>query len=366
MASARDLSRVQNQVWHGSVPLEIRLAPAECRTYTESDAYLIQVPRLSYLPFLLPRLHAFFAPALIDPSIPPSAGWFSVDSVPLKWHHPLGLLYDLYAGAEPYNTLPPASPPPSSPTTSSSTQENDTSNNNDADADTSAPPHPLPWRLTLSYAPPPPSLLPLDPALKAMHDAFVNAVKEADFLRNGSAKAAMSLSKADSDALWAALQAHARAPFAAVNARLVNPPGVVLRHVPLKVYLPAAPAPATAADSSTTAGAQAQPSPSASVSAANAPRTLRVVQAPIPPRLAPPTSSSGSSNTPSSKHAPIQTLGTALNGLLPSLFPSRRSALLAQPVLHGAVVPMGAPLEELGRAAAYADGFLHIVVVMMG
>ena len=61
-----------------------------------------------------------------------------------------------------------------------------------------------------------------------------------------------------------------------------------------------------------------------------------------------------------------QTLGTALNGVLPTLFPSRRNPLLAQPVLHGAVIPMSAHIEELGRAAAYPDGFLHVAVSMLG
>lgn len=55
----------------------------------------------------------------------------------------------------------------------------------------------------------------------------------------------------------------------------------------------------------------------------------------------------------------------ALNQILPTVFPSRRNPVLATPVLHGAVVPMGAPVEELMRAAAFADGFLHIVVVML-
>lgn len=40
--------------------------------------------------------------------------------------------------------------------------------------------------------------------------------------------------------------------------------------------------------------------------------------------------------------------------------------MLAQPVLHGAVAPMAALVEDLGRAAAYADGFLHVAVVMLG
>ena len=60
-----------------------------------------------------------------------------------------------------------------------------------------------------------------------------------------------------------------------------------------------------------------------------------------------------------------QTLGTALNALLPSIFPSRRNPILAQAVLHGAVVPLAATMEELLRAGAYPDGFLHVAVVMM-
>lgn len=61
-----------------------------------------------------------------------------------------------------------------------------------------------------------------------------------------------------------------------------------------------------------------------------------------------------------------QTLGSALYLLLPTLFPSRRTPILAKPVLHGAVVPMGASVEELLRGAAYLDGWLHLGVVMMG
>jgi autophagy-related protein 5 len=60
-----------------------------------------------------------------------------------------------------------------------------------------------------------------------------------------------------------------------------------------------------------------------------------------------------------------QTLGTSLNNLLPTLFPSRKSPLLALPILHGSVVPLSTHIETLGEGASYADGFLHIVVVMI-
>lgn len=60
-----------------------------------------------------------------------------------------------------------------------------------------------------------------------------------------------------------------------------------------------------------------------------------------------------------------QTIGTALNQILPTLFPSRRSPLLAQAVLHGAVLPLSVSVEDLLRTTAHLDGWLHIAVVMM-
>jgi autophagy-related protein 5 len=61
----------------------------------------------------------------------------------------------------------------------------------------------------------------------------------------------------------------------------------------------------------------------------------------------------------------IQTLGSALNQMLPSLFPSRRDPILAEPILHGASLPFRAPLEEVMRVAAYADGWIHLSIVML-
>ncbi|KAH0423470.1 hypothetical protein KCU90_g8731, partial [Aureobasidium melanogenum] len=97
------IANIQKKVWAGSLPLEIRLASADCRTYDETDPYLINLPRLSYLAFLLPRLHAFFSPQLIDPSIPFHNAWLSFENVALKYHYPIGLLYDLFSGAAPSN-----------------------------------------------------------------------------------------------------------------------------------------------------------------------------------------------------------------------------------------------------------------------
>lgn len=65
----------------------------------------------------------------------------------------------------------------------------------------------LPWRLTVHFTEWPEHVLVRpDAEGKVLHDAFINSVKEADFLRNGTAKGIMSLSKEDSTALWTAVQ----------------------------------------------------------------------------------------------------------------------------------------------------------------
>lgn len=74
--------------------------------------------------------------------------------------------------------------------------------------------------------------------------------------------------------------------------------------------------------------------------------------------------SSGSSSSRTSTQ--LQTVGTALHSFFPHLFPSRRTPVLAKPVLHGAVLPMSAPVEEVVRSSAYGDGWAYIVIRMTG
>lgn len=191
------IANLQSQIWNGSLPLEIRLAAADCRTYNDSEPYLIQYPRLSYLGFLLPRLHAFFSSSLIDPGVPAHDAWLSFEEVPLKWHYPAGLLYDLYSGVEPANI--------------ERLGANDQVSESHAvvgEADVA----PMAWRLVIHYSDfPDNQLIQLDPDGRAMLDAYINAVKEADFVRNGTARTVMSLSKEDSDNLWQAVESRASA-----------------------------------------------------------------------------------------------------------------------------------------------------------
>lgn len=113
--------------------------------------------------------------------------------------------------------------------------------------------------------------------------------------------------------------------YTKINSILLNP-ATPLKNIPLRIYIPSSPS------ESATLG------------------SFKIVQTLVPPKTA---------------ARETMTLGAALNAILPSLFPSRRDAILAEPVLHGAPVPFRAPLEELMRDAAYADGWLHLTVLMI-
>ncbi|KAL6716481.1 Autophagy protein 5 [Lecanora helva] len=142
---------LQDAIWEGSLPIEIRLSASECH-----------------------------------PEVIPYDGWFSFEDVPLKWQYPLGLLYDLFSGASPFQASGP--------------KEHSASPTEDAEDG-------LPWRLTLHFTEwPEQALVRPDAEGKMHHDAYINSVKEADFLRNGTAKGIMSLSKEDSTQLWNAVQ----------------------------------------------------------------------------------------------------------------------------------------------------------------
>ncbi|KAH6674256.1 autophagy protein Apg5-domain-containing protein [Halenospora varia] len=246
---------MQSHIWSSTIPLYI--------THPSSTTpYLIRIPRLSYLPLLLPRLTLFFGPC----------SSFSHEGIPLK-NLPVGLLCDLYQPS-------------------------------------------LPWRLTLGDGP-----------LFDMHDTFMNSVKEADFIRYGTAQGIMSMSKDDSTQLWNAVQDNDFTSFSRVQNILLNS-ARPLKHIPIRIYIPSAPSP----NDDHPLG------------------SFKIVQTLI---------------TPKTQSREVQTLGAALNQALPTLFPSRRDPILAEPVLHGAVVPMRAPLEEVMREAAYADGWLHLCVVMI-
>lgn len=129
--------------------------------------------------------------------------------------------------------------------------------------------------------------------------------------------------------------------FQRISNMLLPPPSQSFRNIPIRIFIPLPP------DSETP--------------------SLKVVQSLVSPTLSPASMTTSQALPSRGSPAPqTQTMGTALHSLLPHLFPSRRTPVLAKPVLHGAAVPMSTPVEELVRSSMYGDGWLYVVIRMMG
>lgn len=124
-------------------------------------------------------------------------------------------MHDLFSGCAPFPSSSHAADPYTSTLpTSSRKKEDEIENEEGEEGDEEQRSSGLPWRLTLHFSDwPDEQLVRLDAEGKVLHDAFINCVKEADFLRNGTAKGIMALSKEDSTMLWQAVMERMCTPF---------------------------------------------------------------------------------------------------------------------------------------------------------
>ena len=89
---------LQRDVWQGQVPCVFSLAPEEITTMSAEPprSHYMLLPRHSYLPSAAAMVVAHFkafAPAFARDH----EAWFEVDGgQPLKWHLPIGVLFDLH------------------------------------------------------------------------------------------------------------------------------------------------------------------------------------------------------------------------------------------------------------------------------
>lgn len=149
----------RKQVWSAAVPLQLHLHPSEISASSQSapSPFLILAPRNGYLPLLETDIRQHFARV-----IPPNSDsiWFDYEGLPLKWHIPTGVLYDLLVAE-----------------------------------------FERPWNLTVHFRAYPTEALTLC-EVEAVKWNFVNALKEASYIMYGSTKSIMNMSQLDQVELW--------------------------------------------------------------------------------------------------------------------------------------------------------------------
>ncbi|KAJ3271036.1 autophagy protein 5 [Terramyces sp. JEL0728] len=118
-------------------------------------------PRISYLPQIYKQIDETLE-SIDQPKLDYSKTWCSYANKGLKWHLPIGLLYDLNRGVF------------------------------------------APWTVTLNESDMPSDLFIWD-SENCLYDIFMSLYKEADYIRNGSIKKVMGLALNNTTDLWDAL-----------------------------------------------------------------------------------------------------------------------------------------------------------------
>ncbi|KAG2448028.1 hypothetical protein HYH02_007055 [Chlamydomonas schloesseri] len=210
-AAQQAVTRVQEQTWATRIPVHLSLAPDNISSPSAVRPIYLMAPRQGYLNVLAAQAWPHLQHVL--PSVPGRSTprpWFDCCGVPLKWHLPCGVLYDLLnVGGQ------------------------------------------LPWRLTVHYTHPPDSLAGWETGATPLAQ-FMNCLKESSYVCRGpdGAGAVMRTGSSQQEALWGAVGAGDLPAYrAALGALKVSPQSRQgqVPNIPVRLLLRRPPPPSGAA-----------------------------------------------------------------------------------------------------------------------
>ncbi|PWN45900.1 hypothetical protein IE81DRAFT_129854 [Ceraceosorus guamensis] len=293
--SAADSSALRRIVWEARVPVAVSIHPSDLPPGAAASSsvdptapptkYYMTAPRVSYFPLHLEELRIglvepMFAHAgVVSSEIPPVDGWWleeerssdksaamavsarAAQASALKWHWPVGLLYDHFtrnAAPTAHGLAPSTSQAPTSSLQASRLRRSSVLSEVESEEPAAQAfatqaqsrsvfvpePPPVPWKLVLhlrtapsTSAPPssaPTSTLtatatnavqssvaPNQPnTVELAKASFMSMVKEADFVRWGSTRRVTNLRKADQDNLWTGVVSHNFELYSSIASKL--------------------------------------------------------------------------------------------------------------------------------------------------
>ncbi|ESO88917.1 hypothetical protein LOTGIDRAFT_203132 [Lottia gigantea] len=190
MAEDREVLR---EIWEGRIPVCFSLAEEEIYTGEPPDLYYLLVPRQIYFPLVTDKVQRHFI-ASVDPD-KHGEMWLEYEGQPLKWHYPVGVLFDLFANS-----------------------------------------NSLPWNITVHFQAFPEEELLHCPAKEAIESHFMSVVKEADGLKHRG-QLVNNMQKKDHKQLWTGLQNDKFEQFWSVNKKLMESSGDdSFKYIPYRIY----------------------------------------------------------------------------------------------------------------------------------
>lgn len=205
-------------IWDLKMPLEVTLSEEElllyglnCISDVSNRPFYTLMMRGSYHLLLLPQLRRHFAEVFTrasqDKTTPSITPWFEWNRRALEFHRPAGLLYDLLIDGCQATEIQ----------------------------------SPVPWRIKLRLFDRPSNLnysqfkdLDDESALKAH---YYSLLKQSDYIRFGSCKKVMNLTKNEQMALWDGLWTQSFNKFWRAFSKVLAEDNSHWRNIPIKIYI---------------------------------------------------------------------------------------------------------------------------------
>jgi len=188
---------VLREIWHGQLPVCFKLHPDDIDGMHHPEPYYMMVSRVTYFPLVLDRAVKYFNRFMDQNKRAIHDMWLDYDGQAIKWHHPIGLSWDLFGSS-----------------------------------------YELPWRLILHFSDFPEKELVRCNTKASIETSFMSSIKEADALKHKGA-IIKNMVKKDHTQLWSSLVNDKFDQFWVINKRLMErADNEFFRYIPFRLYLP--------------------------------------------------------------------------------------------------------------------------------
>jgi len=211
MGTSIDDKEITRELWQSRLPICFILSDEDISKVNRSELpepLYLMLTRHSYFPCIIDKIHRYYSTYFKENvndtinNVNLANLWLEYESIPLKWHYPIGVLYDLYTSS------------------SSSTSSH------------------LPWQITVHLSKFPESELIRFPDKESIEAYFMSTLKEADALKH-KGQIIGDMRERDHKQLWNSLLQDKYDGFWNINNKLMSYTDNLqyFRYIPFRIYI---------------------------------------------------------------------------------------------------------------------------------
>jgi autophagy-related protein 5 len=211
MGMSVDDKEITRELWQSRLPICFILSDEDISKVNRSELpepLYLMLARQSYFPCIIEKINRYYSTYFKENvnettnNVSLANLWLEYESTPLKWHYPIGVLYDLYTSSV------------------SSTASH------------------LPWQITVHLSKFPEGELIRFPDKESMEAYFMSTLKEADALKH-KGQIIGDMQKRDHKQLWNSLLQDKYEAFWNINNKLMSYTDNIqyFRYIPFRIYI---------------------------------------------------------------------------------------------------------------------------------